>query len=246
MAFLECKDLTKIYGKKTVLDGFDMDLHPGECLGLFGPNGAGKSTLVNLICGIVKPDRGSVEFKGKAVADRDFRWDSSLGMVLEIQDLFEYLTIKEHLLFCASLHAMDEKEANMRCDELLEFTDLKDNSATLVGECSQGMRKKTAIASSIIHGPEVLLLDEAFNGLDTVSSSDFRELLNKRKNRSIIITSHSLSDMEKIVDRAIILDKGQKKDDSALNDILQKSSDLESHYLSLTGHSAAAGACEWF
>ncbi|MBN1647673.1 MAG: ABC transporter ATP-binding protein [Spirochaetales bacterium] len=239
MELLECSSLSKSFGSKTVLAGFSFSVKKNECIGLFGTNGAGKSTLVNIICGLLRPDTGMIQFNGNDTQDPRFRWNSSLGIVLENCGLFEYLNIREHILFCAQLHNIPGETAEQRTNELLDILDLERFSSTLLCESSQGMRKKTAIASALVHSPELLVLDEALNGLDTRSVSAFRSILEYRKNTAVLITSHSLSDAEKMIDRSIIISDGRKLDDSPVEYILRNGSSLEEHYLSAL-HSGSA------
>lgn len=246
MELFQCKELTKKFGLKTVLNDFSFSVKQNECLGIFGPNGAGKSTLINIICGVLKADKGEIIFNSKNIFDPKFRWLSSIGMVLEEESMFDYLSLRQHLLFCAELHKLSKSDAEKRIDELLEYLDLTDLSSTLVREASQGMKKKTAIASALIHHPDLLLLDEAFNGLDTVTMYRVKELLQRRTKTAVIITSHSLNDAEQFIDRAVLINSGKMVDNKSLQTILTENKSLESYYLKTISNSPVREElCTW-
>ena len=233
MKILEFMSVNKTFGKTRALSDLTLEIFKNDCVGIFGPNGAGKSTLVNMICGILPPDSGYLLFRSDDIYKKGFRWNSSLGMVRENNDLFEYLTVRENIMFCAELNRITGKEAAKRTDELLELFGLAGFSDTLAGEASQGTRKKTAIASSLVFSPEILLLDESFNGLDTVSADAFEHTIKKRKDMTVIITSHSLNEAEKIISRAVFITNGVKQDESGMDAIERDYGSLEARYLEI-------------
>ncbi len=246
MKMLEFLSVSKFFGKTAAVSDLSLKIFKNECAGIFGPNGAGKSTFVNMICGIIVPDTGTIFFKGTDICKRGFRWNSSLGMVRENNDLFEYLTVRENILFCAKLNNIQAAEAEKRTEELLELFGLSEFSDTPAKEASQGTRKKTAISSSLVYSPEVLLLDESFNGLDTVSADAFGHIISRRKNMTVIITSHSLNEAEKIISRAVFLTNGRKQEDSDMQSIAENCGNLETRYLQINKSDRKSGdLCKW-
>ncbi len=192
--FIALASLAKSYGSHPAVRGISLAIPRGEILGLLGPNGAGKSTTIAMLTGLLTPSSGEILWEGSSIASRMREWRRSLGVVLEDLSLFEYLSVREHLLLTARLAGLDEGEALRRAAELLEFFQLDDFGETLASEASQGTRKKLAFALGLVHAPRILLLDEALNGIDAVVVSRIKLLLRRLAARgvTIIMSSHVL------------------------------------------------------
>lgn len=206
---IECRALMKTYAAQPVLRGVDMVVEPGICA-VLGRNGAGKSTLLRIISGLERPDQGSVHICGMAFHDQAIDIKQRLGSVPEDLALFESLTIIENLRAVGPIYGLTKRETESRTDDLLELLDLMQGRRTPARKCSFGMRKKTALAMALLHKPDVLLLDEPFEGLDPTSSNNLQTMLRQisTDGTTILITSHLLSLVQTVANRVIILHEG--------------------------------------
>jgi ABC-2 type transport system ATP-binding protein len=226
---LEVKSLTKHFGNVAALDGVGFTLEAGSLTGILGPNGAGKSTLINILAGTVAPDEGDILFNGDSILKNRRQWRSRIGVVLEDLELFEYLTIGEHLRFCCTLYGLSPARASLRTEELLEFFDLAGLSGTILKEASQGMRKKTAVALALLHSPEILILDESFTGIDSVTAKNLKDLLGglPAMGVTVLLSSHILYAIEPVISRCIIMREGT----IVLDRVIGNGDNLESIYI---------------
>ena len=211
---IECRAATKIYASKPVLRGIDLVIEPGICA-LLGANGAGKSTLLRLLSGLEKPDTGSVSIGGLDFRDHGVEIRHNLGVLPEGLGLFESLTVIENLMAVGPIYGLTKSETAARSEHLLDLLDLTKGRHTVARNCSFGMRKKTALAMALLHKPNVLLLDEPFEGIDPASSAVIEMLLGQlsRGGTTILLTSHILSVVQKIATRVVILYGGRAESD---------------------------------
>ncbi len=211
---IECTAVTKSYTSRLVLRDIDLLVTPGICA-LLGPNGAGKSTLLRLLAGLEKPDSGSVLIGGLDYRQQAMKIQKNLGVLPEGLGLFESLTIYENLTAIGPIYGLTKSETEARTKDLLTLLDLRRKQHTLARECSFGMRKKTALAMALLHKPDVLLLDEPFEGIDPASSRMIQMLLSQLASdgATILITSHILSVVQKIATRVVILHNGRVQSD---------------------------------
>jgi ABC-2 type transport system ATP-binding protein len=207
---IECRAVTKRYRSRSVLSGIDLVVQPGICA-LLGANGAGKSTLLRLLSGLEKPDSGSVHVDGLSFRDQAVVIRKKLGIVPEDLGLFESLTVAENLTAIGPIYGLTRDETHARSTDLLELLDLTQTRHTVARDCSFGMRKKTALAIALLPKPEVLLLDEPFEGIDLSSSRVIQRLLEQlaRGGSTILITSHIPSIVQKLASRVVILHDGR-------------------------------------
>ncbi len=191
---LHCRDVSKRFGDFAALDRISFD-QPGGILALLGPNGAGKSTLLKILTGLLAPDSGEVRIAGCDVAKEPLRVKRSIGVLPEDLGVFDALTVEEHLDLCGPVYGLSRAETRARADVLLRVLGLEKGRHTYLDQCSHGMRKKTALAMALLHNPQVLMLDEPFEGIDPVSSVTIRDLLITVSGRGITVflTSHALA-----------------------------------------------------
>ncbi len=191
---LDCREVSKRFGEFIALDNITFNL-PGGICALLGPNGAGKSTLLKILTGLLSPDAGVVTIDGQDVAKDPLHVKRIIGVLPEDLGLFDSLTIEEHLELCGPVYGLSRKETQERAGALLRILGLQDGKYTYLDQCSQGMRKKTALAMALLHNPRVLLLDEPFESIDPVSSVTIRDLLKTVSERGIAVflTSHALA-----------------------------------------------------
>lgn len=229
---ISCAQLTKRYGKLSALDAVSFEIQKGEICAVLGPNGAGKSTLVNMLCGLLAPDGGKIDVAGRDPSKRESAFRRSIGVVPDGLALLPELSIEEHLFMSGPIYGLDRQTTRSRSEQLLRILDLTTKRRTYARECSHGMRKKTALAMALLHSPEVLFLDEPFEGIDPVSAETIRLALRAASARgiTILLTSHILSLVDRVADRLILLRSGQMIWNSTMAEL---SGNVESLYFEL-------------
>jgi ABC-2 type transport system ATP-binding protein len=244
---IELEGVTKAYGPVQALAGVGFRVEPGEVFGLLGHNGAGKSTLAKVLCGLVRPDAGAAKICGIDIARDPLAARAKFGYLPEETLLYDELTGREHVELFAALRGLAPDVARPRAARLLEFLDLAHAADRLASTYSRGMRRKTAIAMTVVGDPEALLFDEPTDGLDPDGALRFAELLAElaRRGRTVIVNTHILGLVEKRARRIGVLDKGRLLACGTLDDLRAQAktpgADLEDVFLALTGR-AAKGA----
>ena len=169
------------------LNGVDLDVHPGESFGLVGPDGAGKTTLIRLLCGLLEPTSGEIEVFGEPIPARIERIKPRIGYVSQRFSLYGDLTVAENLDFFADIHGVRGREGKRRKESLLEFTRLAPFRDRLADRLSGGMRQKLSLICTLVHEPELLLLDEPTTGVDPITRRDFWSILSALLQRGLTI-----------------------------------------------------------
>jgi ABC-2 type transport system ATP-binding protein len=209
---IQVQGLTCRYGKRVAVNGLDLSVRVGEFFGFLGPNGAGKSTTIRTLCGFLAPSSGTVTVAGVDVARDPIEVKRHIGILPEDAPLYDRLTAAEFLRFAGGMHGLSAREAKRRTEELLELMDLTAARDRLIADYSMGMRKKTALAAALLHGPRVLFLDEPFNGVDALSvrllCNVLRELT-ERRGVTVFFTSHVMEAVERLCDRVAVLKEGR-------------------------------------
>jgi len=196
--------LTKRFGSFTALDGLDLNIPEGAFYAFLGPNGAGKSTTIAVMTGVLPPDGGQAVLLGRDVVKEPLEVKTRLGVVPEELALFERLTARQHLTFCGRMYGLDGDESAARAAELLAMVELTSKADTLIAGYSKGMRRRLAIAAALIHGPQLVFLDEPFEGIDVLASGIIRELLRElsRQGVTLLLTTHVLEIAERLATHA--------------------------------------------
>lgn len=218
--------LTKIFKdfwnrpKAKAVNDIDFEIREGEVVGLLGPNGSGKSTTVKMLLGLLYPTGGRLTVFGKSPKDVDTK--KLIGYLPEETYLYKYLTAFETLDFFASLFHLSKAERESRCNQLLDMVGLSHAKNRLVGEFSKGMARRIGLAQAMINDPAFLILDEPTSGLDPIGCREVKDLilLLKKRGKTVIVTSHLLSDVEEVCDRVIVLYGGQIRANGSMNDLL--------------------------
>ena len=203
-------DLRKSYGAFTAVNGLSFTVAAGEVLGLVGPNGAGKTTTLHCLSGIVRPTGGRVEIAGASLADDPVAAKRALAFVSDEPQLFDYLTVAEHLRFVARLYGV--ADAARRIPALLDEVELAAKHDALPGELSRGMRQKLAVACALLHEPRALLLDEPLTGLDPVGIRRMKETITERARAgaAVVLSSHLLHLVEELCTRVLVVRAGEQ------------------------------------
>ena len=191
--------------KARAVNGIDFEIRPGEVVGLLGPNGSGKSTTVKMLLGLLYPSGGKVTVFGKS--PRVVETKREIGYLPEESYLYKFLTAEETLDFFGSLFNLSAADRKQRIDQLLEMVGLSHARYRKVGEFSKGMARRIGLAQAMINDPAFLILDEPTSGLDPLGCREVKDLILalKKRGKTVLITSHLLSDVEDICDRVIIL-----------------------------------------
>jgi ABC-type multidrug transport system ATPase subunit len=206
---LQISNLHKSFKKFKALNGVSMTVNEGEIFGFLGCNGAGKSTTIRCLLTLIKPDSGEILFKGKNINECRSEFLSSVGCIVEKPDFYKSLSLETNLKLSAMLY--NKNPTKKEIYDSLELVGLKGKEKVKFKACSQGMKQRLGIAAALIHNPEIIILDEPSNGLDPRGMIELRQLILRMKNemkKTIIISSHILSEVELIVDSLIIIDKG--------------------------------------
>lgn len=201
--------LTRRFGAQVAVDGIDLRVPLGSFYGFLGENGAGKSTTISMLTGLLAPTGGRLHVLGLQPGDALKR---RIGVVPDGLLLFDRLTGREHLVFVARLYGLGREEGGRRADELLEAMELAGESRKLIADYSFGMRKKLALAAALIHGPELLFLDEPFEGVDAVAKASLTALLAdlvRRGRLTVFLTSHVLEVVERLCDHVGVIHGGR-------------------------------------
>lgn len=223
--------LTKVFHdfwnrpKAKAVNDIDFEVHEGEVIGLLGPNGSGKSTTVKMILGLLYPDAGQLSVFGKSPRAVDTKLE--IGYLPEDSYLYKYLTAEETLDFFGSLFNLSRAERKMRIEQLLDMVGLTHARNRRVGEFSKGMARRIGLAQAMINDPALLILDEPTSGLDPLGCREVKDLIKmlKKRGKTVIVTSHLLSDIEDVCDRVIILYGGKIRAMGTINELLEVSNE---------------------
>jgi ABC-2 type transport system ATP-binding protein len=243
---VEATGLVKRFGDFTAVRGLSMRIPRGAFYAFLGPNGAGKSTTIALLTGTYAPDEGSLRILGTDAVARPLDVKSRVGVVPEELALFERLTGRQYLTFCGRMHGLSGDEASARGDELLRLTELSHKGGALVAGYSKGMRRRLAIAAALLHGPELVLLDEPFEGIDVLAAGVIRELLAElsRRGVTLLLTTHVLEIAERLATHAGIIRAGALVDEGAVGELRARNgcASLEAVFEKLIGVPVARDA----
>ena len=220
---LTTKELGKNFKNKHVLNQINIHVPEGKIYCIMGPNGAGKSTLLKMISGIEKPTEGDINFKGENWKREDLK---TIGSLIEEPDLFDNLTVEDNIKLKLKLHHVENKDQ----EQILNTLGFGDHNQEKVKGFSTGMRQRLGIALAFMGNPDLVVLDEPTNGLDTFGIHELRELLmlEKKQGKTIIIASHMLSEVQKVADRIAILGNGEL----LLEEDYDQKTDLEDLFIS--------------
>jgi ABC-2 type transport system ATP-binding protein len=208
---LVVSDIKKSFDQKEVVRGVSFSVEKGESFGLLGPNGAGKSTTISMICGLLTYDAGEVTVDGISVKKKPLDVKKKIGVVPQEIALYPTMSAKENLLFWGKMYGLSSKVAKKRVDEVLEYVGLRDRAKDKIETFSGGMKRRINIGASLMHEPELLIMDEPTVGIDPQSRNHILETV-KRLNQNgmtVIYTSHYMEEVEFLCNRIGIVDQGK-------------------------------------
>jgi ABC-2 type transport system ATP-binding protein len=217
------ENITKLYGKQKALNKVSFEIKTGEIIGFIGPNGAGKSTLMKIICGSIPPSDGRVQVNGTDTLEDPIKIKKCIGYLPENNPLYTDMYVREYLDFVAGIHKIKNKKT--RINDLIDLTGLDREKNKKIGALSKGYRQRVGIAQSLIHDPDVLILDEPTTGLDPNQIIEIRNLISDAgKSKTIMLSTHIMQEVEAICHRIIVINKGEIVADDATKNIYSHSS----------------------
>lgn len=207
MSVIHVSHLKKTFGPTTAVENVSFDVQPGEIFGLLGPNGAGKTTIIRMALDIFKPDSGKVSILGGEMSEDKKK---RIGYMPEERGLYQDIPLERCILYLAALKGVPKAEAYDRLQEYLERFDLAAHRKKKVKELSKGMQQKAQIISTVLHQPELLIIDEPFTALDPVNTQMVRELMEELRNAgaTVVMSTHQMNQVEELCDRIVLINEG--------------------------------------
>ena len=231
---ISIEQITKNYGKQIALNNVSFDVKSAEVVGFLGPNGAGKSTLMKIITCFIPPTSGSVKVCGFDVMEESIEVRKNVGYLPEHNPLYTDMYIKEYLGFVAGLYKL--KNIKSKVSEMIDAVGLQEEQHKKIGALSKGYRQRVGLAQSMIHDPKVLILDEPTSGLDPNQLEEIRALVKKiGKQKTVLLSTHIMQEVEAVCDRAIIINKGNIVADDSVDKILLQTEKNQSLIVEFNG-----------
>ncbi len=208
-AAIHVEQITKLYGDFRAVDDLSFDVHAGEIFAMLGPNGAGKSTTIRMILDIMKPDSGRISVLGGPINDRI---KDRIGYLPEERGLYRNVKVIDVMIFLSGLKGVSRHDARRRGMALLEKLELAEHADKKVSELSKGMQQKVQVAVTVLHQPDLIIVDELFSGLDPVNTLVIKGLINEMKanGTAIVMSTHQMHQVEEMADRLLMINKGHQ------------------------------------
>jgi ABC-2 type transport system ATP-binding protein len=243
---IQLENLRKLYGGKAAVDGLSLTVPRGSFFGFLGPNGAGKSTTIRMLTGLIPPSSGSIQLLGMPMPQQEIEIKKRIGLVPDESLLFDRLTGMEFLEFVGRMYGLARPVAQERAGELLDLFQLTE-PRKLIAEYSKGMRKRVAMAASLIHRPELFLMDEPFEGVDAVGARLMKDILldQVRHGATIFLTSHVLEVVERLCDSVAIINEGKIVREGPMQELRAGSETLEDVFVRVVGAERAFERLDW-
>lgn len=221
MSTINVTNISKRFGETTAVDNLSFEVRPGEIFGLLGPNGAGKTTSIRMILDIFEPDSGKIEVLDGPMNEEK---KNRIGYLPEERGLYQDIPLERCLTFLATLKGMSEQNAGLKLAEYMKQFDLYEHRNKKVKELSKGMQQKAQLISTLVHDPELVIIDEPFTSLDPVNTEMVKDMLEKKRNegKAIIMSTHQMNQVEELCDRILLIDHGQRVLYGTLQEIQSK------------------------
>ncbi len=208
---IEAIGLTKNYGTLLAVDDISFRVSKGEVFGFLGPNGAGKTTTIRMLVGLTTPSEGTAMVAGHSITDDIVEVKRRVGVVPEVSNLYDELSVWDNLLFISRLYHMPKQEKQGRIEDILQSFDLQSRKDTKFGKLSKGLKRRVVIAAALVHSPEVVFMDEPTVGLDVVSAQTLREFIERlgTEETTVFLTTHYIEEADRLCDRIAIIMQGK-------------------------------------
>ncbi len=229
---IKVENITKTYGDQKALNNISFSINKGEIVGFLGPNGAGKSTMMKILTTYIKSFGGNAAVNNYSVTEDQIKVQKSIGYLPEHNPLYLDMYVREYLRFNAEIYNVDKSEV----EKIIDLTGLSPEANKKIEALSKGYRQRVGLASALLHNPEILILDEPTTGLDPNQLIEIRELIKsvaKEGNKTVLLSTHIMQEVEAICDRVIIINKGEIVHDKNMKDTLN-GSNLETLFTELT------------
>jgi ABC-2 type transport system ATP-binding protein len=226
MSAIDVQEVTKNFGPQRAVDHVSFEVNKGEIFGLLGPNGAGKTTTIRIILDIFKPDSGKISVLGGPMTEQK---KDRIGYMPEERGLYQDITLDRCLTYLASLKGMSATEAARRINPYLEKFDLAAHRHKKLKELSKGMQQKAQLIVTLVHEPELVIIDEPFSALDPINTQMVKDLLREQRDQgaTIVMCTHQMHQVEELCDRLVLIDKGRPVLYGSLNDIRRQFSEKD-------------------
>lgn len=220
---IQVSNISKRYGKQWAVDHISFEIKSGEIVGFIGPNGAGKSTTMKMITGFLPLDSGNILVNNIDISNSPLEIKKQIGYLPENNPLYQDMYVKEYLEYVAGFYDIKGKEAQNKARELIELVGLSREQHKKIGKLSKGYKQRVGLSQTLIHDPDVLILDEPTSGLDPNQIIEIRNLISTvGKEKTVMLSTHIMQEVEAICDRVIIIDKGEVKADQDATRISQE------------------------
>jgi len=230
------RDITKVYGKQKALDAVSLEINAGEVVGLLGPNGAGKSTMMKIISCFLPPTSGEASVEGFDIFEQELEVKKRVGYLPENNPLYLDMYVREYLQFLSGVHKLG-KNGKARINEIIDITGLGLEQNKKIGALSKGYRQRVGLAQALVHDPSVLILDEPTSGLDPNQLLEIRSLIQDiGKEKTILLSTHIMQEVEAICDRAVIIHLGKIVADDTIASLKSDQQSLEEVFHKLTSN----------
>ena len=230
---INVENYTKMFGAQTAVDNISFKVNTGEVLGFLGPNGAGKTTTMQTLTSFLSPTGGTIRVGQYSVQENPAEVSRHIGYVPENNPLYQEMGVIDYLFFVASIYGIPKRKQRERVKEMVRITGLEKEKHKKIGELSKGYQQRAGLAQALIHDPEVLILDEPTTGLDPNQIVEIRELIKKiGKEKTVILSSHILAEVEATCDRILIINDGKIVADGTADELQKRAQGKE--YLKVT------------
>ncbi len=218
MSTIEINHISKMFGNTKAVEDISFEVKPGEIFGLLGPNGAGKTTTLRMLLDLFKPDTGEIKVFGSPMNEQK---KNRIGYLPEERGLYQDISLEKCILYLASLKGLTGEEAVRRMNEYLERFELTEHRRKKVKELSKGMQQKAQLIVTLIHQPELIIIDEPFSALDPVNTQMVKDLLisERNRNQTIVMCTHQMHQVEALCDRIVLINEGRSVLYGDLNDV---------------------------
>jgi len=225
---IKIENLTKKYGVQRAVDHISFEVKTGEILGFLGPNGAGKTTTMQIITNYLAPHEGKIIIGGKDLREHANELKKHIGYLPESNPLYQEMPVIDYLRFCGGLQSIPNEKIDERVREMIRICGVEGEKHKKIGELSRGYKQRVGLAQAMIHDPEILILDEPTSGLDPNQIAEIRKLIRKLgKEKTVILSTHILPEVEATCDRILIIDKGKIVADGTSDTLRKQASGQE-------------------